>query len=179
MTVDFIYLFRQIEFTHQCGHALVLSLFAGLLDAQEEMETWGGGGGGGGGESSSWSIPTCGVELAGCRAGWNIEPMDKPFLPKQSSQRVSLVFLYLFLMVCMYKCQISSVFCWDFVWMCVCVCVWIQIWKGTRLLWTWQGSTSQHTMHDRNKSSFHPQILFNCCLSLTSIWSHAGPQDKK
>lgn len=39
MTVDFIYLFRQIEFTHQCGHALVLSLFAGLLDAQEESET--------------------------------------------------------------------------------------------------------------------------------------------
>lgn len=120
MTVDFIYLFRQIEFTHQCGHALVLSLFAGLLDAQEEMETRGGGGGGG--ESSSWSIPTSGVELAGCRAGWNIEPMDKPFLPKQSSQRVSLVFLYLFLMVSMYKCQISSVFCWDFVCMCVCVC---------------------------------------------------------
>ena len=63
------------------------------------------------------------MELAGCRAGWNIEPMDKPFLPKQSSQRVSLVFLYLFLMVRMYKCQISSVFCWDFVCMCVCVCV--------------------------------------------------------
>lgn len=43
MTVDFIYLFRQIEFTHQCGHALVLSFFAGLLDAQEELETRGGG----------------------------------------------------------------------------------------------------------------------------------------
>ena len=36
MTVDFIYLFRQIEFTRQRGHALVLSLVAGLLDAQEQ-----------------------------------------------------------------------------------------------------------------------------------------------
>lgn len=39
MTVDFIYLFHQIEFIHQCGHALVLSFFAGLLNAQEELET--------------------------------------------------------------------------------------------------------------------------------------------
>lgn len=44
-------------------------------------------------ESSSWSIPTCGAELAGCRAGWNVEPMDKPFLPKQSSERMNLIFL--------------------------------------------------------------------------------------
>lgn len=43
MTVDFIYLFRQIEFTHQHGHALVLSPFAGLLNAQEELETSGVG----------------------------------------------------------------------------------------------------------------------------------------
>lgn len=39
MTVDFIYLFRQIEFTHQCGHVLVLSVFAGLLDAQKKWKT--------------------------------------------------------------------------------------------------------------------------------------------
>lgn len=39
MTVDFIYLFRQIEFTHQCGHVLVLSFFIELLHVQEELET--------------------------------------------------------------------------------------------------------------------------------------------
>lgn len=35
MTVDFIYLLRQIEFTHQCGHVPVLLSFAGLPDAQK------------------------------------------------------------------------------------------------------------------------------------------------
>lgn len=68
MTVDFIYLFRQIEFTHQCGHALVLSLFAGLLDAQEELETRGEGGERGG-RSLSWSILTCRAGTAVCGAG--------------------------------------------------------------------------------------------------------------
>lgn len=38
MTVDFIYLFRQIEFTYQCGHALVLSLLAGLSMPRKNLK---------------------------------------------------------------------------------------------------------------------------------------------
>lgn len=98
MTVDFIYLFRQIEFTHQCGHALVLSFFAGLLDAQEELETRGGGERGGG--SLSQSIPTCSVGLAVCEAGGAVSnPWVNPSFPSRALKglyRIVLMFPSLF-----------------------------------------------------------------------------------
>lgn len=90
MTVDFIYLFRQIEFTHQCGHAVVLSPLRRVTGCPEELKNLKKR------KRKGRSKPVlehlhlfCG---SGSLWGWGcgVEALNKFFLLNQSSQTILL-----------------------------------------------------------------------------------------